>query len=146
MMARLSALMLCTFSIAWMPATTENLELTGRWVIEIADPAEDETFSGTAIIQATNDASVFEATLITEDSCCNGNYSKVRQKSMITVDGMEIEVLSEIEEFLIQEDLIPGISYTKDDFQLEMQDDGTLFGLINGWTYVRWTRVIDSLV
>ena len=133
-------------AFAWLPATAEDLNLTGHWTIVIVDAAEDETFSGTAVITATDDANLFKAVLITEDRCCGGNHSKVQQKSQIIVFEDGIEVWSQIEKFIIQDDPNPGGPYTKDDFYLIAQEDGTLLGKMNGWTQVRWVRANDGMV
>lgn len=144
--SRLFALVLCVSTFAWLPAAAEDLDLSGRWTIEIVDAAKDEAFSGTAVITATDDASVFKAVLITEDRCCGGNYSKVQQRSKITVFEGGIEVWSQIEKFIIQDDPNPGGPYSEDDFSLKAQADGTLLGKMNGWTQVRWVRSNDGMV
>ena len=146
MISRLLALFVCVSALVWPPAMAETLNLAGHWTIEVVDAEADETFSGTVVITATDDSAVFDAVLITEDSCCNGNYSKVQQKSEIIVFEREIEVTSQIETFIIQNDPNPGGPYTEDDFNLKAQDDGALLGLMNGWKRVRWVRANDGMV
>lgn len=139
------------FACLNLPAFADDFDLTGKWTIQIVDNPDDP-FRGSITIEKDDselpDSAIkkYKGTLITEDRCCDGNYSKVQQISRIGLIDGRVMVRSEIEKFLIQDEPNPGPTYSADSFDLQVQDDGTLLGTLNNWTEVRWVRANAGMV
>ena len=138
------AVILLVFSAAWAQAD-EAYDLVGHWNIVVVD-APESGFSGEITVSSTDDPGRFSGILVTEDSCCDGNYARALQRSEISILGDYVVVLSKIEEFLVLEEPNPGPEYIPDNFDLRWETENSLIGTVNGYTIVRWTRESAGLV
>ncbi|MEM1088604.1 MAG: hypothetical protein AAGH90_12835 [Pseudomonadota bacterium] len=121
----------------------QDFSPVGSWTIQLVTP--DGDFKGWAQVKPSQDGGeTYPVELITEDRCCGGNYARVKQASIMTIDGGDIYVDSEIEEFLIREEPVKATFYP-DDFDLEWENEATLTGLLNGSTRVEWKRTQNAI-
>ena len=132
------------FSLTGLSAFAESEQSpVGNWTIELVSPYGD--FKGWAQVQPSKaGGETYPVELISEDRCCGGNYARVKQSSVMTIDGGDIYVDSEIEEFLIREEPVEATFYP-DDFNLEWDNEGTLTGVLNGSTRVEWKRTQNAI-
>lgn len=138
-------LMLAVLSLSGHAFAQDLPGLAGQWSITEIDD-DDPSFSGTAQITYDAERDSVTAILITEDTCCNGkNYAKVKQKSVLSLYGTQVHVSSKIQEFLIREEELLGITYSADNFTLEWIDENTLIGFANGYTQVEWKRSVQNI-
>ena len=141
--AILSLLSVSSFAVGALAQDIQSL--SGNWTITVIDDP-DATFSGSAQVRYDASRGIATATLITEDTCCQGmNHAIVKQKSAIRMSDRRISVTSKIVEFLVEKAERPSVTYSADNFQLEWINKDTLVGTANGYTQVQWTRSQENV-
>lgn len=131
---------------AAFPALAQEADdLLGGWRIISVDE-RDSDYSGEILITATDEPGVYKGELIMQDSCCGGNFARVKQSSMIRVINGQIFVWSKIEAFLEQKDVTPGTRYVADNFRMNWESETSLIGVSAGGFAVRWIRTEAGMV
>lgn len=137
--------LLCVSTFLGEALAQDAQSLSGNWTITVIDNP-DASFSGSAQVRYDVNREIATATLVTEDTCCQGlNHAVVKQKSVIRMTGSRISVTSKIVEFLVEKAERPSVTYSADNFELEWINKDILVGTANGFTQVQWTRSQENV-